>query len=88
MCKDVQYEIMYSHEITTYAYFSNLPHKCVTGKVICGRLDAITLSIVALLISSLLSDVTEQQPSYCMPQAVVITNSKDPVLQLCTSYIL
>ena len=69
-------------------YSSNLSHKCFTGKVIYGRLDAITLGIVALLISSLLSAVTEQKPSYCMPQAAVITNSNDPVLQLYTSYIL
>jgi len=85
---EIQYEIMYSHDLTTHAYSSNLSHKCFTGKVICGRLDAITLSIVALLISSLLSAVTAQHPSYCMPQVVVIINSKDPVLQLYTSYIL
>lgn len=64
---EIQYEIMYSHKVKTHAYSSNLSHQWFTRKVVCGRLDAVTLSILALLISSLLSAVTEQQPSYCMP---------------------
>ena len=35
--------------LTTRAYCSNLSHKCFTGKVICGRLDAITLCFLHVL---------------------------------------
>lgn len=60
---EIQYDIMHSHKVKTHAYSSNLTHQWFIGKVICGRLDAITLSILALLISNSSHCYNRQQRS-------------------------
>jgi hypothetical protein len=63
----IQFEITYAQEVRTHSSSYNLSPQWFTGKLICGKLDGGSLSIVAFLLCSVLSSVTEQQPSYCIP---------------------